>query len=140
MDEHIRIRNSARRSGTVVIIGAHVALLILTVTGTLGFTVDPLWQWLKDSASSPTIWVPIHGGLAVSLAWGLLRHKERLLRNTLSLSSGFIITWASFALMWGLNPEARVSLAGPILGFVVGLLAGVMSRSYVTPNTPSRRS
>lgn len=140
MDEHtLHIRNTARRSGTVVVMCGHLAMLTLVGTGTLDFTADPKWAWLRDSASSPTIWIPIHGLLALSLAWGLLRRSEAHIRNTLSLSAGFIITWATLAMVWGLNAERNVSLAGPTLGFVAGAGAWALSRAYVSVRPPSRK-
>ena len=139
MDEHnLHIRNAARRSGTVVVACGHVALLILTLTRSIDFTADPKWAWLRDSASSPTIWVPIHAVLALSLAWGLLRHSDAHIRNTLSFSAGFIIMWATLAMVWGLNASRDVSLAGPVLGFVAGAGAWTLSRAYVSVRTSGK--
>lgn len=140
MDEHtLHIRNSARRSGTAVVMVGHLALLVLTITKTIDYTADPKWAWLRDSASSPTIWVPIHFLLATGLLVGLVRHSDAIIRNVLSFSSGFIITWAGLAMVWGLNATRNVSLAGPVMGLVVGAGAWALSRAYVTVRHPPSR-
>lgn len=134
-EKSLAIRNSARRAASLVVMSVHFFLALLAWVGRLGFTVDPTWQWLELAASDPLIWIPVNLACGLFIAVGISMDRRGMIKHSLSVSAGVILSWAFFATLWGLNSVSDVSLAGPVLGAGVGAGAWALSRAYVVPRS-----
>lgn len=117
----------ARLIGTVGAAVAHGALAILAGLDLLDYTVPTRYP-LIDLVAGDHVWIWIHSLVAilllVSLHW---RHRPRAAVDHMpwpavacSIAFAAMVTWAFFNLLWGLSALRPVSLAGPVLAFIVG--------------------
>ena len=129
----------ARIFGTVGAAVAHGALAILAQLELLEYTVPTRYP-LIDEVASDWVWAWIHALIALGLLVSL-KYQDRPRRDVdsapwpavaCSVAFAAMVTWAFFNLLWGLSAVRPVSLAGPVLAFVVGagehLLAAAWNR------------
>lgn len=128
----------ARVGGTVGAAVAHGGLSALGMFNLLDYTVPTRYVLIAEVGGDHR-WVWIHGLIAIALMLSLIRpywrpwkHSPRITSLVGSLAFGAMAGWSFFALLWGMSSIRPVSLAGPLLGFVVAagehLLANAWTR------------
>lgn len=121
MDEHHHAQHVRLRvGGTLILISVHFTLAVIAGFNRLAYTVQPQYEFLAQVASNDVwFWFHLATGLFLSAA---LRHREWAIEAS-SVSAGVMGMWAFSNLAWGLAPVQSVSLAGPVLGVGMTLMA-----------------
>lgn len=128
----------ARVVATVGAGAAHAALSFLGAVDLLNYTVPTRYELIDQVAAQP-LWTWIHAIIAILLWLTLFRpyarwrgDGTRVMSIACSVAFAAMSTWAFFNLMWGLSTVRPVSLAGPVMAFVVAageyLLANAWTR------------
>lgn len=112
---------------------AHFGLALLAYFGLLQFTIPSEFRFLEYAADNG-MWGWIHVLCGLFLIAAVFR--SRLDRQALSASAGFLFGWSFFNLLWGLSTidPKGVSLAGPLLGFILASGAYLMAIAPLPTN------
>lgn len=128
MDTHHDTRTQIRIGATAVLGVVHLALAVLAAFRRLSYTVDPTYEILALVASNHS-WLWIHGICAIFL-FASLRYRSWG-KEACAVSFGVMGAWSFFNFVWGMVPERPVSLAGPVLGFGIMMLAHGLVKAWV---------
>jgi len=113
-------RAHARRFSAGCIALGHVGIVVLALTGRLVFIVPSGYRFLALISDNP-IWVLVHCICAVVLVTSLVRDRGQI--SALSFSASIMGAWGFLNVLAGLTSPSPVSLAGPVLGMVLGATA-----------------
>lgn len=119
-----------RRARTTATAAVGLGCLVLSGLGAvdrLSYTVPPAYEFLALAANQP-LWTWVFAACALAIGASLMYDREHV--PALAATTGAIGVWSFLNLLWGLNPERPVSLAGPVLGAVVTALAYTLAQLW----------